>query len=145
MPVKEKASAITPGSAVAALSRPAVERLKASATVATVKNTPSAWISSSFFMPSACMNGIDGITCTPVAAEITPGDEADDAADPFLVAWSDGEGKFAQADDRVDHEQDADQDGAVARIGAGHHARLSQMPTAVPSISGHSRLTMSRR
>ncbi len=64
--------ATAPGHAVAAVSKPALERLKASATVATVKNTPSACTSSSFSMPIDCMNGIEGITCTPVAAETTP-------------------------------------------------------------------------
>ena len=43
-----------------------------SASLATVKNTPSACTSSSLSMPIACRNGIDGITCTPVAAEISP-------------------------------------------------------------------------
>ena len=72
MPANDAAIATAPGSAVAAVSSPALVRLKASASVATVKNTPSACTSSSFSMPIACMNGIDGITCTPVAAEITP-------------------------------------------------------------------------
>ena len=89
MPAKAQAIATAPGSAVAAFSSPALVRLKASASVATVKNTPSACTSSSFSMPIACMNGIDGITCTPVAAEISAGDEADDAADPFFVAARD--------------------------------------------------------
>jgi len=61
--------ATTPGHAVAAVSNPALVRLKASATVVTVKNTPSACTSSSFSHAIDCMNGIDGITCTPVAAE----------------------------------------------------------------------------
>ena len=42
MPANEHAMAITPGRAVVWSSKPAVERLKANATVATVKNTPSA-------------------------------------------------------------------------------------------------------
>ena len=64
--------AIAPGNAVATVSRPAPVRLRPSARVATVKNTPRAWISSSFSMPIACRNGTDGTTCTPVAAEIMP-------------------------------------------------------------------------
>ena len=97
-------------------------------------------------MPIACMNGIDGITCTPVAAEITPVIEADDAADPFFVAAGDAEAEFAQADDRIDHQQDAEND----RCRSAHRDRssmpaFSQMPTAGPTISGHSRRMMSRR
>ena len=91
-------------------------------------------------MPIACMNGIEGMTCTPVAAEITPVIEADDAADPFFVSARDLEIEFAQADDGIDHQQDAEHDGAVGRIGAGQRARaFSQMPITVPTISGHSR------
>ena len=72
MPAKAAAIAIAPGSAVAALNSPTLVRLKASASVATVKNTPSACTSSSFSMPIACINGIEGMTCTPVAAETSP-------------------------------------------------------------------------
>ena len=72
MPAKAAAIATMPGSAVEALTSPAWLRLKASASVAVVKYTPSACTSSSFSMPIACMNGIEGITCTPVAADITP-------------------------------------------------------------------------
>src|SRR3981081_1528183 len=110
MPAKEAALATAPGNAVAALSSPALVRLKASATVATVKNTPSACTSSSFSMPIACMNGIEGITCTPVAA------------DPIFVCGHDMEVEFAQTDDCVDHQQQAKHDGAVTRIGPGHQA-----------------------
>jgi len=66
--------------------------LKPSANVATVKNTPSAWTSSSFSMPDRpAGTAPTGITCTPDDAENHAGDEAYDAADPFLVAWRDAE------------------------------------------------------
>jgi hypothetical protein len=55
MPAKDATIAMAPGKAVAAVSRPDAVMLKASATVATVKNTPSACTSSSFSMPIACM------------------------------------------------------------------------------------------
>jgi hypothetical protein len=42
IPVNAQASATTPGSAVDSFSSPAAVRLKASASVPTVKNTPSA-------------------------------------------------------------------------------------------------------
>ena len=80
-------------------------RLKASATVAVVKNTPSACTSSSFSMPIACMNGIDGNDLNAGRRRNHAGDEADDAADPFLVAARDLEAEFAQADDGIDHQQ----------------------------------------
>ena len=99
-------------------------RLKASASVATVKNTPSACTSSSFSMPIACMNGIDGITCTPVAAEITPVMRPTMPPIHFSFAACDLEAEPAQADDRVDHQQHAEHDGAVARIGSGQHAGI---------------------
>ena len=91
------AIATAPGNAVAAVSRPDAVRLKASATVATVKNTPSACTSSSFSMPIACMNGIDGITCTPVAAEITPVMTPTMPPTHFSFAARDVEAEFAQA------------------------------------------------
>ena len=72
MPAKAMARPTAPGTALAGVSNPAAVRLNASASVAVVKNTPSACTSSSFSMPIACMNGIEGITCTPVDAEITP-------------------------------------------------------------------------
>src|SRR5436190_907177 len=59
MPAKDPPIAIAPGNAVAAVKRPDAVILKASATVATVKNTPSACTSSSFSMPIACMTGIE--------------------------------------------------------------------------------------
>ena len=72
MPVKAMAMPTAPGTTLAGVINPPAVRLKASASVAVVKNTPSACTSSSFSMPIACMNGIEGITCTPVEAEITP-------------------------------------------------------------------------
>ena len=72
MPANAATIATTPGSAVDAFSSPALVRLKACATVATMKYRPSACTSSSFSMPIDCRNGIDGITWMPVAAEITP-------------------------------------------------------------------------
>ena len=60
------------GSAVDSLNSPSLVRLKPSPTVATMKNTPSACTSSSFSIPIAWMKGVEGTTCTPVAAQITP-------------------------------------------------------------------------
>ena len=97
-------------------------RLKASATVATVKNTPSACTSSSFSMPIACMNGIDGITCTPVAAEISPVMTPTMPPIHFSSWRATLKLNLLKPDDRVDHQQDAEHDGAVARIGAGQQA-----------------------
>ena len=42
----------------------------------------------------------------------------------FSLRAGDREAEFAQADDRIDHQQHAEHDGAVARIGAGQHARV---------------------
>ena len=50
-----------------------------------------------------------------------------------------------EPDDRIDHQQHAEHDRAVTRIGTGQQPDASQIPITVPTISGHSRRTMSRR
>jgi hypothetical protein len=75
-------------------------------------------------MPIACMKGIEGITWTPVAAEIMPGEKACDSADPFLVAGRNREHDPAQPHGGIDDQQGAEKDGAVSGIVARQHARV---------------------
>src|SRR5215475_520799 len=102
MPAKEQASAMTPGTAVVAVTDPEALTLTASASVATVKNTPNAWTNSSFSMPIRLHERHRRDHLHTGRGRDGAGDETDDAAEPLLVAAGDVQAELAQADDGID-------------------------------------------